>query len=261
LPFPSGFFQFLQAQLKAPPQSVIFCDFDGPIVDVSERYYQTYRLGLATVQATYQTQQRAALPLQPLSKQQFWWMKQNRVADREIATASGLPDSLVDEFLQQVGRLVNHPHLLGLDQLQPGAGEAIAQIKRQNIRLVLVTLRHPRQVQSFLQAHDLSQDIDQIYGIYDIQAAHFNRVEQKVELLQQAMSEQQCQGFCLQGAWMIGDTEADVVAGQENQLPTVALSCGVRSQAYLQALNPTLVESTLQQAVAQILSQQALQPA
>ena len=30
-------------------KQVVFCDFDGPIVDVSERYYQTYRQGLQAI--------------------------------------------------------------------------------------------------------------------------------------------------------------------------------------------------------------------
>ena len=30
-------------------EQVVFCDFDGPIVDVSERYYQTYRKGLQAI--------------------------------------------------------------------------------------------------------------------------------------------------------------------------------------------------------------------
>lgn len=258
--FPSSLLQLLQAQLKTTSsQSVIFCDFDGPIVDVSDRYYQTYRLGLVTVQATYETQQRAALPLRPLTKQQFWRMKQNRVADRAIAIRSGLPDSLVDEFLQQVTRLVNHPHLLGLDQLQPGSDQAIAQLKRQQMRVVLVTLRHPRQVQSFLQAHDLSQYIDQVYGVHDIQAAHANRVEQKVELLKRAIADQLRQGLSLEDAWMIGDTEADILAGQATQIQTLALTCGVRSQDYLQTLAPTAMQPTLQAAVQQILTRSTLQ--
>jgi hypothetical protein len=59
-------------------QLTVFCDFDGPIVDVSKRYYSTYQLGLADTQEFYQ-RQGITLPIQRLQKQQFWQMKQDRV--------------------------------------------------------------------------------------------------------------------------------------------------------------------------------------
>ncbi|MEO0458862.1 MAG: HAD hydrolase-like protein [Cyanobacteria bacterium P01_A01_bin.114] len=261
--FPLSLIDFLKSPLQKlhevshPP--IVFCDFDGPIVDVSERYYRTYQLGLSTLKATYQAQHNRELLTAPLSKQQFWWMKQNRVADREIAARSGLAEDVIDTFLQQVSRLVNHPHLLRWDRLQPDADEAIAQIKRCGARLVMVTLRHPRQVQSFLQAHDLSQHIDQIFGAADIQAAHLNRVEQKVDLLKSAIASQQAQGFSTKQTWMIGDTEADVIAGQTAEIQTVALTCGVRSQSYLERLNPNEVHPTLLSAIQRILIDGLLQ--
>ena len=45
-------------------QQVVFCDFDGPIVNVSERYYQTYRQGLTTISQQVQYESGAELNLQ-----------------------------------------------------------------------------------------------------------------------------------------------------------------------------------------------------
>lgn len=235
--------------LHRPSKQVLFCDFDGPIVDVSERYYRTYRLGLSTLQASYQKHHSDDLPLQILSKNQFWWMKRNRVADTDIAIRSGVPTDLVDVLLQQVQSIVNHPHLLQWDTLQPGADTAIHQLKRMGIRLVLVTLRHPRQVQAFLQANDLSQYIDEIFGASDINAAHLNRTEQKVSLLQRAIEAQKIQGYQTFPTCMIGDTEADIIAGQQAKITTVALTNGIRSNEYLKRYQPTTIESTLLKAV------------
>ncbi len=235
--------------LRRPSKQVLFCDFDGPIVDVSERYYRTYRLGLSTLQASYKKHHSEALPLQILSKNQFWWMKRNRVADTDIAIRSGVPTDLVDVLLQQVQSIVNHPHLLQWDTLQPGADTAIHQLKRMGIRLVLVTLRHPRQVQAFLQANDLSQYIDEIFGATDINAAHLNRTEQKVSLLKRAIEEQKVQGYQTFPTCMIGDTEADIIAGQQAKITTVALTNGIRSNEYLKRYQPTTIESTLLKAV------------
>ncbi|HEY9649017.1 MAG TPA: HAD family hydrolase, partial [Coleofasciculaceae cyanobacterium] len=121
-------------------QVTVFCDFDGPIVDVSDRYYATYKLGLADTQAVY----RAAgvtLPVQQLEKHQFWQMKQDRVPDAEIAMRSGLQGEQIDFFLGRVIEIVNRPELLTLDKMQPGIRWALARLHSQGIRLVLVTLR------------------------------------------------------------------------------------------------------------------------
>jgi phosphoglycolate phosphatase-like HAD superfamily hydrolase len=246
---------------QEPSGQVLFCDFDGPIVDVSERYYRTYRLGISTLQASHQEDCGDALPLQILSKNQFWWMKRNRVADTDIAIRSGIPADLVDTFLQQVQRIVNHPHLLQWDALQPGAECAIHQLKRMGIRLVLVTLRHPRQVQAFLQSHDLSQYIDEIFGASDINAAHLNRTEQKVALLERAITAQRQQGYQTFPTCMVGDTEADIIAGQQAGVITVALTSGIRSREFLKRYQPTSIESTLLKAVQSRCMTQVLQVA
>jgi phosphoglycolate phosphatase-like HAD superfamily hydrolase len=46
-------------------------------------------------------------------------------------------------------------------------------------------------------------------------------------------------------AWMVGDTEADVLAGQQLGIPTIALTCGIRSRSYLQRLEPTRIHADL----------------
>jgi phosphoglycolate phosphatase len=251
------------------PKKVVFCDFDGPIVDVSERYYRTYCKGLLAIEQWHRQQsgqrsgQRSGvyLDLQPLAKDQFWQMKQNRVADLEIAVRSGLPPDLFDPFMQQVERLVNHPSLLRWDQLQPEAKAALRYFKHCDLRLVLVTLRHPRQVQDFLQANGIAHLIDEIHGASDKKAAYANRVEQKRDLLIAAIAQQQAQGHLTQNSWMIGDTEADVLAGQAVGLSTAALLCGVRSQAYLQQLSPTATHRCLLTAAHKIVKAAALQVA
>lgn len=226
-------------------RSVVFCDFDGPIVDVSERYYRTYQTGLKAVQATDWAD--PSLRVQALSKEQFWWMKRSRVEDGEIAVRSGLPERLVGTFLQQVTRIVNHAHLLQWDRPQPTAQKALALLKRNQIRVVLVTLRHPRQVEDFLSAHGLESYISEVYGVSDIMAAQANRVTQKVELLKHAIAQQP--EFSTAATWMIGDTEADIIAGQRAGLSTAALTCGTRSQSHLQTLYPTALHETLLGAV------------
>ena len=52
-------------------------------------------------------------------------------------------------------------------------------------------------------------------------------------------------GYSTKDSWMVGDTEADVIAAKKMGLPSAALFCGVRSEDYLKALEPTGLYSEL----------------
>lgn len=218
--------------------STIFCDFDGPIADVSDRYYSTYTLALNATH-TFYADQGIELPINPLTKVQFWHMKQNRVPDATISAQSGLPAHTFDRFSSHVEQLVNQPALLHQDKLQPGAKAALTALQNRGVRVVIVTLRKASQVLDFLHAHDLATTISQIYGANDAATAYPNRIEHKVAQLREAIADQHRLGMDTQTSWMVGDTEADVCAGHTLQLPTVAVTCGIRSTAYLRGFQPT----------------------
>ena len=63
----------------------IFTDFDGPIMDVSERYYQVYLYCLEKIRKPTQL-------INILSKSEFWELKRSQVPEKEIATISGFED-------------------------------------------------------------------------------------------------------------------------------------------------------------------------
>lgn len=235
----------------------VFCDFDGPIVDVSDRYYSTYQRGLASVQAAYEFQGKA-LPLHVLTKHQFWQMKQERTPDPEIAMRSGLQGKQIDLFLQQVKQIVNQADLLRQDQLQPGVKQALSQLQAQGMQLVLVTLRCQHQARQVLHQYGIAHLFSQIHGATDDQAAYLNQAEHKTQLLTNAMVATGVEPCCLDRhsgtqAWMIGDTEADIVAGQALGIPTIALTCGIRSQSYLQRFAPSQIHADLATAVRSLL--------
>ena len=233
-----------QNTASSSQQLTVFCDFDGPIVDVSNRYYTTYKLALAETQAFYQAQD-INLPIQRLKKEQFWQMKQDRVPDVEIAMRSGLHGEQIDFFLERVVEIVNQPALLGQDKLQPGVSWALALLHSQGVRLVLVTLRCQSQATQILRNYGLTRLFSGIYGSSDRNAAYQNQAELKTQLLEKAIAEQSQLAGCSLSAWMVGDTEADLLAGQALSIPTIAVTCGIRSHFYLQQFQPTRIHSDL----------------
>jgi phosphoglycolate phosphatase len=239
----------LPSQADTPPRMTIFCDLDGPIVDVSDRYYATYQQGLADTQAAYEAQ-GINLNLQILSKQQFWEMKQNRVPDTEIAKISGLSATETHVFLGCVSRIVNQPDLLHLDRIQPGVQWAIALLHSRGARLILVTLRPQNQATQLLQNYGLARLFTCICGTQIPDAAYHNYTALKTELLTEVVEEFDSS---LGSAWMIGDTEADILAGQALGIPTIAVTCGIRSHYQLQKYQPNFILSDLIIAVHHLL--------
>jgi phosphoglycolate phosphatase len=237
--------QTVQPTLSSPNHSgpnhwTVFCDFDGPIVDVSNRYYQTYQLALENVQSIYKAK-GGRLRIQPLTKAQFWQMKQERTPDTEIAMRSGLRGRQIDVFLKRVNQIVNQPNLLHQDQLQPGVKEALSLLQSQGARLVLVTLRCQKQATQILQDNQLDHLFADIWGAQAPDMAYANHAQHKTDLLKQAIAASP--NFT--AACMIGDTEADILAGQAMGIPAIALTCGIRSHAYLQRFEPTVIHPDL----------------
>jgi phosphoglycolate phosphatase len=245
-------------------QTTVFCDFDGPIIDVSDRYYSTYRLALKDTDRFYrefspQPQLSKNLPSPVLTKEQFWQMKQNRVPDREIAKRSGLSEEKIDFFLARVMKIVNRPDLITQDKLQPGASWALNLLRTQGTKLILVTLRDRLEATSILEQYGLRYLFTGIYGTDNSQAAYQNYAEVKTHLLDRAMKHHLPAMANSHDSWMIGDTEADIIAGKAMGIPTIGLTCGIRSYQQLIQLQPTSIEPDLLSAAHRLLGMSCLQ--
>jgi phosphoglycolate phosphatase-like HAD superfamily hydrolase len=126
------------------------------------------------------------------------------------------------------------------------------QLHAQGVPLILVTLRRQEQAIQMLQRFGIAHLFTQIHGAKDDEAAYQNQAEHKTQLLANAVAAVGLgrRSFCnfnqpTPSAWMVGDTEADILAGQALNIPTIALTCGIRSQTYLQRFVPTYVHRDL----------------
>jgi phosphoglycolate phosphatase len=222
----------------------VFCDFDGPIVDVSDRYYTTYKLALTETVAHYH-QQNIFIPCQLQSQETFWEMKKARIPDVKIAQRSGLDGEQIRFFLARVQEIVNQPEQLHQDRMQAGVSWALTWLHVNEIKIVLVTLREEQQAIAVLQDFDLLHLFAAIYGTQQASAAYQNQPQQKTELLAKAIIEQLPWGVDRDRTWMVGDTEADIIAAQTAEIKSVALTCGIRSREILEQLAPTEIFTDL----------------
>ncbi|AFY38414.1 Haloacid dehalogenase domain protein hydrolase [[Leptolyngbya] sp. PCC 7376] len=212
----------------------LFCDFDGPLVDVSTRYYSTYQTALQHTKRSYE-EQGQPLPIRLLTKAQFWRMKRQRVSDIEIAMKSGLQEEQITFFLDYVGKIVNGANLLHLDAMQSGINWSLGLLHSHGVKLVLVTLREEQQVHRMLDCYGLKRLFNGIYGSGDRHTAYENNIDVKTALLKEAITEQ---GQLSDDWLMVGDTEADIVAAQRVKIPAIALTCGIRDENYLKTYSP-----------------------
>ena len=238
-------------------QLTVFCDFDGPLVDVSDRYYGTYKAALRHTQLTYR-QHGHTLPIRLLSKDQFWQMKRQRVSDIHIAQESGLQEEQITFFLGYVQEIVNSTDLLHLDRMQKGVNWSLGLLHSYGARLVLVTLREEQQVHRMLDCYGLKRLFSGIYGSDDRHTAYANNIDVKTALLKEAIAEQ---GELSDDWLMVGDTEADIVAAQRQHIPAIALTCGIRNEAYLRTYCPDLICDDLLSTAHLLLDQYDHQPA
>ncbi|WP_088890768.1 HAD family hydrolase [Leptolyngbya ohadii] len=128
----------------------IITDFDGPIMDVSERYYRVYQFCLESVR-------RAEQSVDMLTKAEFWQCKRSQIPEREIGRRSGLDETQALEFARLRKQTVHTLPYLVHDVLVPGAIESLERIQQANIELIVMTMRRVQELDAALHQYNLER--------------------------------------------------------------------------------------------------------
>lgn len=222
----------------------LFTDFDGPIMDVSERYYQVYLLCVDQIRQPDQ-------PVEILSKSAFWELKRAKTKEQEIAKLTGLNAGNQPHLFWELRRQTVHtaPYFHH-DRLIPTAIAALEKVQAAGWELGVMTMRRTRELIPVLEKYDLARFFAPEYRFH--LADDFLKtddVTDKTNLMRQAQevlppTETQ---------WMIGDTEADLLAAQRHGVQTIGVLSGIRNEAQLQQFQPQFIVPDLISAVALIL--------
>lgn len=223
----------------------IFTDFDGPIMDVSERYYQVYRHCLDEVKEPTQE-------VKVLSKDDFWQLKRAQIPERQIGHTSGLHDDQARQFARLRRETVHSLPYLKYDRLIPHAVAALEKLQAMDYHLVVVTMRRAHTLDLVLAQHNLERFFPPHvrYCLPDDHVKTHDEVE-KTRLMATALAE--LPAACT--AWMIGDTEADITAARAHNLPVVAVLSGIRDRHRLESYCPNFIVDNLQTAVGLVIAQ------
>ena len=223
----------------------LITDFDGPIMDVSERYYQVYLFCLEQCQDPDR-------PAKPLPKPEFWRLKRACVPERKIGIASGLTEDQAAEFANLRRKTVHSLPYLKYDQLAPGAVEALEKVIAAKVDLVVMTMRRVKELDLAFGTHNLSRffPIDRLYCLSD-DYVKTGDVNDKPLLMERALRELPP----TDEVWMVGDTEADMVAAKNHGVKAIAVLSGIRDRNQLECYKPDAIVEDLSEAVDLVLSQ------
>lgn len=227
----------------------LIADFDGVIVDLSERYYHVYRWRLEQVRESEQQ-------LSPLDKAEFWQLKRKKASQTEIALKSGLKESQIPEFEQlrrdHAHRLENMIH----DRLIDGSLSALSIAKNLGWEIMTVTMRRTSELaEAFRLNPELNEFFrgDRRFTIPD-HAERNKDIDQKPLLMSETLSKLSP----AKETWMVGDTEADIRAAKTHNIPVIAVLSGIRDRQLLASYQPNFIAQNLLEAVQLIQSKSSI---
>ncbi|GBO53215.1 hypothetical protein APA_1122 [Pseudanabaena sp. lw0831] len=214
----------------------IFTDFDGPIMDVSERYYQVYLYCLEKIRKPEQV-------VTTLSKSEFWELKRSQVPEKEIANLSGFEDEKQSIAFAHLRRATVHTNpYFSYDRLIDIAIPALEKAQQLGIDLAVMTMRRRRELEPVLDQYNLRRffSSDRIFCLDDDYVKTVD-IQDKPKLMKMAQADLPE----VHHQWMIGDTEADIIAAQTYGVPAIAVLSGIRNQVQLEKYKPNRIVTNL----------------
>jgi phosphoglycolate phosphatase-like HAD superfamily hydrolase len=217
----------------------IFTDFDGPIMDLSDRYYHVYQICLAQAQQPDQA-------IKILTKNEFWAYKRAKVSEQQVGIASGLTADQAELFKQIRDRTAHQLQYLSLDRVISSAISALEQIQASGSELIVMTLRRTCELESAFNQYDLAKFFppNQRYCLADNYQKQGD-IKDKTQLMAQALSELKPEP----NTWMIGDTETDIIAAQTHGIRVISVLSGIRDRDQLEQYQPDQIVADLAAAV------------
>ncbi|OYE06542.1 HAD family hydrolase [Nostoc sp. 'Peltigera membranacea cyanobiont' 232] len=226
----------------------LITDFDGPIIDVSERYYRVYQFCLEKTRRPNQE-------VQELPKAEFWQLKRSRVPEKQIALNSGLDEAQAQEFAQLRRQTVHTEAYFNYDTLAPGAVDALLKIQQAGIDLAVMTMRRVRELDYAFKKYDLGRFFpeNRCYCLSN-DYVKTRDIEDKPLLMARALQELPPAA----DTWMVGDTEADITAAKNYDIKVMAVESGIRDRTQLELYHPDLIVKDFSAAVDLVLKPKRL---
>jgi len=198
----------------------IFFDLDGPILDVSKRYYKVF-LDIAGGKSK-------------LSKKAFWELKKKKTPWPKIFKKAGLKIKK-DDFLKLWLWCIEGKIYLSLDKLHSNAKKRLFSLSKKN-SLYLISLRQSKK-NLFWQVKKLGIDK---YFKKIIHCSHGSSKpwQGKAKLIRKNLRSKE-------QALIIGDTEVDIRAAKILKIQSIGVTSGIRRKELLMKEKPDSLVSNI----------------
>lgn len=201
----------------------LFWDYDGPILDVSERYWLIHRDIMAEFGRP------------SFKKDEYWAMKRQGMLESDVLEKLGSSD-IVTEYRRRRQGIIEEREYLIHDRLQKGAYEALNRF-RERPGNVLATLRWNRE--NLLWQLDHLGIADMFLDVLSTGEEKIPRWRMKYDLMGSYLD------YNGKGHVIITDTDTDIRSGKELGMFTIGISNGIRGPQVLKEEGPDiLLENT-----------------
>lgn len=189
--------------------------------------------------------------MRQLSKAEFWQLKRSRVPEKQIGIISGLDEQQAQEFAQLRRQTVHTQPYFPYDGVAPGAVDALEKVQQAGVDLAVLTMRRMMELDYAFNRFDLGRFFPQ-NRCYQLSNDYVKTrdIDDKPLLMARALAELPPAS----DTWMVGDTEADIVAAKTHGIKVIGVLCGIRDRASLEAYNPDAIVADLSEAVDLVLS-------
>ena len=194
----------------------VYFDLDGTLIDITERHYLVYEDAVNHFGGD------------PLNQKEYWQLKRSKTSWRRILFYSNLESNIIEVFLEYFINKIERKSLLKKDTLFADSIEILNHVSKTS-DCYLVSLRRDKK--------NLYEQLDWLglaHIFKDIRTGHSENQGDDVKTML-IKPDNTLKGI------IIGDTEADIIAGKNLGLTTIGVLSGIRSEDFLKDLNPDLI--------------------
>lgn len=202
----------------------IFFDLDGTLIDVAPRHYRVY----AEIAKSFGGV--------PLPQAEYWQLKRSKTKWPAILEKSNLNAGAENDFLAQFIQKIEQIDYLKIDKLFPDAEKVLAETSKHHECFLVSLRRNQENLLKQIEWLGLTKYFTKILTGH----SETDGYDKKIELVEAELTKD--------GSGMIvGDTEADIVTGNELGLITVAILSGIRDKEFLSPLKPQYILSSIKE--------------
>ncbi len=197
----------------------IYFDLDGPIIDVSRRYFFVHK------SICHELEVETNLLFRP-----YWEKKRTKTPLHDILGVEE-HDILADKYIKKWFQRIEERDALRHDEIFPYVYGVLEHLKRR-YSLILVTLRRNR--------NNVLKEIDDLdIGKYFKKILVVKHDQKSPEILkyETIVSSSNSRGRCI----FVGDTEVDMKAAKLLGMTSVGVLSGIRDEIFMKRLNPDYI--------------------